>query len=279
MGRRFDPDRAHQRSYNSDVHSLKNAFTKTTLCLMKSASKSAVDSRIYTLTLFLGPITTLLISPWTNYDPINLIKILFVATLAFGLIGLIISNTNSLKQRISRPLIFISVGFLFFLILPLITTSAPISQQFWGMQGRNTGILAYTSLTFVLIGASLIQDITKFRNILNGLIAAAVVNTLYCVLQIAKLDPIKWSEFQPFGTLGNVNFLSSFLGISCLVCSILAFEEKLQFSRKLLLMLLVLIDLLIIIKTQSIQGLMIYFAGGGIALFIFIIKRFIINII
>ena len=241
---------------------------------MKSPSKSIVDRRIYQFTLFLGPITTLLISPWTNYDPINLIKILFVSTIAFGLIGLIISNTKSLKQKISRPLIFISAGFLFFLFLPLITTSAPISQQFWGMQGRNTGILAYTSLTFVLIGASLIQDLSKFRSILNGLILAAVFNTLYCIIQIAKIDPIKWSEYQPFGTLGNVNFLSSFLGMTCLVCSILAFEEKLQFSRKFLLMLLVLIDLLIIIKTQSIQGLMIYFAGGGIALFIFILKRF-----
>ena len=241
---------------------------------MRSNTEFSYQARINKLLLILGPTTTLLVSPWTNYDPINLIKLLFTSTIAFCLLGILIPNWKSFKNKIPRTVMFCLLGFLVFLYLPLLTTDAPINQQFWGMQGRNTGILAYTSLSFILLASLLVQDLQIYRKLLNTLIFAAVVNTIYCLIQIAKLDPIKWSEYHPFGTFGNVNFLSSFLGISSLVCLILILDKSLSSSRKIFLLLLVVVDLLIILNTQSIQGFMIFIAGAGIALFFYLAKKF-----
>ena len=241
---------------------------------MSGKANFTYQTRLNKLLLVLGPMTTLLVSPWTNYDPINLIKLLFTSTIAFGLLGIIISNWKSFRNKIPKTVMFYLSGFLLFLYLPLITTKAPVNQQFWGMQGRNTGILAYTSLTIILLASVLVQDLQIYKNLLNSLIFAAAINTIYCLIQIAKLDPIKWSEYHPFGTFGNVNFLSSFLGISSLVCLILILDKRLSRTRKILLLFLVVIDLLIILNTQSIQGFMIFVAGAGIALFFYIAKKF-----
>lgn len=233
----------------------------------------ALSWRVYRLVLIVGPITTLLISPWTNYDPINLIKVLFFTTIAFFLFGIFVSNVNFFREIISKPLLLCVIGFILFLFLPLITTQAPRNQQFWGMQGRSTGILTYFSLTIILLSASIIKNEIKYRKIIQGLLIAVVINTVYCLIQIAKLDPVHWSEYQPFGTLGNVNFLSAFFGMSSLMFSILALDSRISLTRKLSLLSLVILDLAIVLITQSIQGVMIYFAGSGIALFIFLAKK------
>jgi len=84
-------------------------------------------------------------------------------------------------------------------------------------------------------------------------------------------DPIGWSYKSTFGTLGNVNFLSAFMGL----VTVTAFAYCLHFlkgnfSKALLLMLLIFIDLVIVASTGSIQGLMIFAAGIVVIVFLWL---------
>jgi len=118
------------------------------------------------------------------------------------------------------------------------------------------------------------SDSNLHVKVINALVITSVPMTFYCLIQIAKLDPIGWSELRPFGTLGNINFLSAFLGLST-ICALALVPSK-KYSPLLMvgLIALIIVDLSIIYYTGSIQGLMMFIAGAGIQIFIFIAKRF-----
>lgn len=217
--------------------------------------------------LSVGPLATLAISPTKSYDPINLVKLLFISTLGFLALGMLLSSNRRILQRLPRKIWLTYLGFLLALIAPLVFTNAPITQQLWGMFGRNTGFVAYVSLSAVLISISLIQEKNFYTQIVNWLLITTVPVSLYCLIQIAGLDPVGWSSSAPFATLGNVNFLSAYLGISCVIGTVFIFDTNKSKTLRIGISALCLIDLLIINNTGSIQGIMVFIAGFGISLF------------
>lgn len=56
--------------------------------------------------------------------------------------------------------------------------------------------------------------------------------SIYTTLQFADLDPIPWSQKLPVATLGNINFMSAFLGLANIIILGKFFVEKLQISQK-----------------------------------------------
>ena len=229
----------------------------------------------FKLLLAVGPLVSIAVSPWTNFDPINLIKLLVLSTIALSSFGYFISNFKiEFKQK--KSLFIISLGFVLSLISTFFFSGAPKTQQFWGMFGRNTGLLTYLSLIIILIGVALSHNQDFYRKLLLSLIFVSVPISLYSLIQIAKLDPITWSSQETFATFGNTNFLSSFLGISASACMVYSSGSK--FSKKLILTLraFALLEILIVSTTNSIQGLMIFAASILVFGFIYlwkIIKR------
>ena len=218
-----------------------------------------------------GPLTSLAISPTMNFDPINLVKTLVYVTIAFYCMGILLGNPKKNFNNLNRNFRFSIIGFIVFLTLPLFLTSAPIEQQFWGNFGRNTGYLAYLSLLFLTISCSAIKEIQFYRNLLLALILTTIPMSLYCLIQIAKLDPFNWSTFDIFGTLGNANFLSAFLGMGTIGSVVLSFSNAISIRSRIGLALLALLAFAITVRTNSIQGPLIAVAGVGIAGF-FIIR-------
>jgi O-antigen ligase len=212
-------------------------------------------------------LTSLAISPTVNFDPINLVKTLIFVSIAFYCIGILIGNPKQNFEEFSRSYRLTIFFFLFFLTLPLFVTSAPIDQQFWGSFGRNTGYLAYLSFLFLTISSSAIKEKNFYRRIVLALVLTTVPMSLYCFIQIAKLDPFNWSTFDIFGTLGNANFLSAFLGMGAIGSLVFSLDKDFSTSKRIFLVLLSVISFGITIRTNSIQGPLIYVAGVGIALF------------
>ena len=232
-----------------------------------SSINTPVIHRIGALLLFLGPITTLAISPFSNYDPINLIKLLFVNSFAFSILGLILFSFNTIKFRFSKGIWISFSFFILWMMVTILVSGAPINQQFWGMFGRNTGFLTYFSLMIVLIGVALVQNLDFYKKLVYSMVFTSLPVTAYALVQVAGRDPISWSVMAPFATLGNINFSSAFFGLAALVSTALIFDKKLKVPTKVLLAILVVTELLIILETGSIQGFMIYLAGGGVIVF------------
>lgn len=213
--------------------------------------------------LLVGPLTTLVINPWGNFDPISVVKLATVSTFAFLVLFLIFSNwkitSNAEKSlRITLSLFFIG------LLSAFLFSGAPFNQQFWGMFGRNTGVLAYLSLGIILFATAIVLDEYFYSRIVRVLILTAIPMTIYCLVQLSGNDPIGWSSFEAFGTLGNINFLSAFLGMVCvaIVPSLLS-SGRFTFT-KLFLLSLLLTDIFIIQRTGSTQGIFVFLSGLSI---------------
>mgnify|MGYP003340114031 CR=1 FL=1 len=87
--------------------------------------------------------------------------------------------------------------------------------------------------------------------------------TFYCTIQFLKLDPITWSEQGVFGTLGNINFLSAYLGMTSLCSFGLILGKGLSKSISSFLFVKTVWDLFLVASTKSIQGLVLFVAGLG----------------
>jgi O-antigen ligase len=230
-------------------------------------SNLAINKRVFQATSIIGPLMTLAISPSTNFDPVNLIKLLFLSTISFFLLGIFLSEFKLFVTKIGFPLLYTSGLFILFLLLSLMFSGAPRSQQFWGVFGRSTGILTYVGLLICMLAAAYLQNYLNYRAIIHRLIFCSLVVSFYSLIQIVKLDPIGWSRYETFATLGNTNFLSSFLGITTLLLLVFCFDSYYKSLIRVMMALLSVINTFIILSTESIQGVMILIAGFGIALY------------
>jgi len=220
--------------------------------------------------LVVGPLASLAVSPNTSFDPISLIKVVIIASIAFYCLGLLLSSARYSAKRLGN-FFWLSAGlFILSMLSTFLFSGAPINQQFWGTFGRNTGFLTYLSLVLILISTALIQKAEFYNRLVNSIIITALPMTIYCLVQIAGLDPVAWSEKSPFGTLGNINFSSAFFGFSSICATILILEKKFSIILRICFFILVLIDMGIVLKTGSIQGFMVYIAAIGISILLFI---------
>lgn len=242
---------------------------------------SAESKRVAFVVTLIGPIVTLAISPWSSFDPINPIKLLILSTLTSYLIAVTTINFWRLgakafwKNLSPQQKVFglLTIIFILALNIPLFFADSPLRQQIWGVFGRNTGLITYLSLALLGLAVSLNDSPNIFKRIIYALYFASIINTAYCIVQIFEKDPIGWSSFAPFGTLGNVNFLSAFLGISTVVL----IADKILFNSGLTRFFwgaLVATQMFVIIKTDSVQGLFVVGLGFFSTLIIWIWKTF-----
>ena len=233
-------------------------------------NQELIVRRIYWAIIFVGPAVSLAVSPSQSFDPINLVKLIILATSGFVIFGLFLSSTTNLVSRISKFFWIYCGLFILAMASTFLFSGAPKGQQFWGSFGRNTGLLTYLSLLFILIGTALLQKAHLYRAVINSLVLTSIPVLIYCLIQIAGLDPIGWSLKDTFATFGNTNFLSAFLGISALASLILAFDKTKIIGVRIGLICLALLSAFIILDTGSIQGFMILVAGIGVAGYLFV---------
>jgi O-antigen ligase len=231
-----------------------------------------IVNRIARLLIFVGPITTLAISPMVSFDPINPVKTLVVSAISFSILMLMIRMSKDLSKQVGKPLLLVTLMFVIALLSAMFTSGANLSEQFWGTFGRNNGFLSYFSLVVLFLATVFTGNQETYRLILRSLQIASVPMTIYCLIQIAKLDPFPWSAFAAFGTLGNINFLSAFFGLSCLASSHFLLIDK-SSAIRIGTSILILTDLGIILQTESIQGLMIFAAGIAIWVLLILIRK------
>lgn len=226
--------------------------------------------RLSFILLIVGPLASLAVSPISNYDPINLVKLMFVVPIGFCSIFLIGTEWKHFHPKLSKFFWIASSIFTFAMISTLIFSGAPLNQQIWGCFGRNTGFLTYFSLLGIAISTALIQKPDFYRSITHSLLITAVPVTIYCLIQMTGNDPVGWSSLATFATFGNVNFLSAFLGLSSLAGFISILDKRIDKFLRVGIFAMSLLAIRIMSSTGSIQGVMILAAGLGISFFLLI---------
>jgi hypothetical protein len=86
------------------------------------------------------------------------------------------------------------------------------------------------------------------------------------LVQISGNDPIGWSSFEAFGTLGNINFLSAFLGLVCVAIVPKLLSGEISSFTRVFLAVLLLTDFFIIQSTGSTQGIFVFASGVSIVI-------------
>jgi O-antigen ligase len=223
--------------------------------------------------LFVGPAVAIFISPTVSMDPINQSKMLILAPCGFAILGLILTNLKIFYTSLSRVFQVLLLLFFIQLFLVLVFSGAPFNQQFYGVTGRNTGVITYISLIFIAAGSALVSNLSLIEKISMSLIAVGVLSALYGLLQTFGLDPINWSNpYNPIvGFFGNPNFQSSFYGITSIAAFSLVFKSKQKIYLRLFAVVFIVTSVFLILRSNSQQGLLVTGFGCLIVSFMYLI--------
>ena len=169
-----------------------------------------------TYVIFTCIVVSVFVSPWNSIDPVNLPKLVALGIFSTIALGLFLGDVRFLKAKSSRIFTIILVLFLVQLLLALILSPDDFSFHFYGAPGRNTGFLAYLFLAFLLLASASSGSASVLRKFGFSLVALGGLLGLYGLGQsqgIEFFDYLNAYGSDVFGTFGNQNFQSAFMGM------------------------------------------------------------------
>jgi len=229
----------------------------------------ALERRIQYLVLMCVLSMTLLVTPWASLDPINLPKFLILGTCGFAAIGNLAPYVKRMVGSEARLLTYAIVFFLGALPIVFFASGSETWSQVYGAYGRNTGLLAYIGLAFMMISVVLVSNASFVRKLIWVLIITGMVNAVYGLIQWSRNDPVDWNNpYNPIvGTLGNPNFVSAHLGIAGLASLTLLLEKNKQVFARGALLLNVVLSLFVVYESNSSQGLLVFGLGATLIMY------------
>lgn len=235
-----------------------------------------VNSTISKLVLFGLPAVTLFLVLNSVTDPVNAPKLTALGALSGAILLLLLVFKLSYLQEKLKGVVTLSAFFLAALTNAILNSNSPVSQNIYGVFGRNTGFLTYLFLLIILIGIATASEFSTLRRLVYGFLFAGVVNLIYCLWVLSFGDFIPWSN--PYrailGLFGNPNFISSFLGMFVSVCAAYALSIHINWKLRLALFCLSGIAFFEIIQSNSIQGVAVSFFGGSLAIYFYLRAKY-----
>ena len=209
---------------------------------------------------------TILVTANVSMDPVNVPKLLLTSGLGFGMWAIVIVFNIKDVWRSNKPLLLATVLYLALGAVTLFVSSAPLSQNFYGVQGRNTGFLAYLALTGIMLASSQLRSKKSFTQILYGLFAAGILNVIYCLMVLSGNDFIPWNNIynKILGTFGNPNFISAFLGIFIAALVAYLFKPGISLLIRISGFVLAAVALYEVQASNAVQGLVVTALGLSI---------------
>lgn len=238
--------------------------------MITSVEQRALE-RVLILTAVL---TTLIVLPWSAFDPINVPKLAVIAIGSFMALGVIVSNLEVLKVARFRSLFIVAGIFLIDLSVVLFFSGSNFYQSLFGTFGRSTGFVAYASLTFLMIVAAVASSKSAVKKLSFSLFGAGLTSSIYGLLQSLGLDVFNWvNPYSPvIGFLGNPNFQSSFVGFSGIVTFAFLLSRGGKTPYKLAGVSYLILSSYVIKETESQQGFLVLLGGITIVFLIWISK-------
>ena len=226
---------------------------------MSSADRTSIQKILCWTALF----TTLLVTPWASYDPINVPKLAVISIGGFTALCGLIAVGGITRQKQMWPVLVLMAAFVVDLTIVLFVSGTNFSQSFFGTFGRATGYVAYIALAALLVVAAQLANTDTLKRISNYLLLAGLLSLLYGVIQILSLDPFNWAiQYNPvIGFLGNPNFQSSFLGFSGVLAFALIIGPGRRWSIRFGFFVFIVAITIVIGETESQQGILVLLGG------------------
>ena len=224
--------------------------------------------------LFIGvPFATVFLLTDSVTDPVNVTKLF--ATGCVGVGAFAIAATYGLKElwQSAKWLLIASLVFFLATLNSVFNSDAPMTQNIYGVFGRQTGFIAYLVLSMVMLSAALLRTKKSFDRIVWALLIAGAINIVYAAWAIVFGDFIGWSN--PYGNIlglfGNPNFIGAFLGMFITGSLAFAFSDHFSWAYRIAFVVLGLIALYEIKESHAVQGLVV--TGAGLAMIGFFLVR------
>ena len=227
--------------------------------------------------LLVGPaLVTLLVFTTGVTDPVNVNKLLALGIVSCSAIAILTLKSYRFIWAQHKLLVLALFGFLLASINSIIQSNSPITQQLYGVYGRNNGFLLYLFLLLIFIATLSTGKISTSKNVVYSLVIAGGVNIIYCGWVLAFGDFVGWTN--PYGnilgTLGNPNFIGAFLGMFSSVLVTFAIANIKNLKIFLLTIATLGVTTFEIVKSNAIQGRVLLAVGLAINGFFFIRSRF-----
>ena len=222
-----------------------------------------IKNRMRQIVLWGAGVTTLFVTPFFSYDPINIPRLLSVLT--FGVIGffLLLGLRRELVRIKYRDVFLLSFAFIVWSLLANLLSTINLTEGFFGVTGRQTGFLAYFALVVLMLCAVLASNENQISRVAHLLVWVGLGSGLYGVLQALVRDPFEWiNPYSPvFGFFGNPNFQASFMGMAAVAAVALGLKSSEKFLVRIVFLAFVLLALFNIYKSKSQQGYLVFLAG------------------
>jgi O-antigen ligase len=236
---------------------------------------TSVEKTIAGFLLIGVPFTTLFLVTGTVSDPVNITKLFAAGCLGGGVLAIALVYGSKELWRTSRLLVLATILLLIAMLNAAFSSNTPMSQNLYGVFGRNTGLIAYLLLSGIALSAALLRRQRSFEYLIWALIFSGVVNIVYCGWALAFGDFIGWNN--PYGEIlglfGNPNFIGAFLGMFISGSLAITIGRIHDWRYPALLIPLSCIALYEIKASKAVQGLVVTGAGLAIIGFYFVRSR------
>lgn len=218
--------------------------------------------------------TILAVTTFMSIEPVNTPKQVIIVMLGVACWAIIAFNIGI--KKIFNQERFLTTFILFFVflsILNIILSDAPAVQTFYGSFGRSTGALTYVALSGILLVYSSFSLNKSFQKLIVAIIAAGLLNLIYCAIDIVGPDLLGWNNtYGPIlGTLGNPDFISAFLGISAVMLFPYAFKDNINIIQRIAIIIFQAVSFFEIFKSNAKQGMVVF--GFGIIISIYLVIK------
>ncbi len=195
-------------------------------------------------------------------DPVNAPKFFLLGAVATSLFTVtLLQKNDSGFQVLSFTFKLTLYVFVFWSLVATLASESPLTQNIYGIYGRNTGFLTYLFLAFWAFSMSRIRESRTIRQVVWGFTIAGFANIIYCSWVVMFGDFIGWNN--PYGailgTFGNPNFISSFLGMFLTV--ILSLSLKKGQPLRWLFVATIPVTIFLLFQANSLQGIVISVVG------------------
>ena len=219
--------------------------------------------------------TTLLVLPYTVSDPINLPKMVVLVGITGALAGLLLFNAKGLSTKSHIPMLISSALFIIWLLIVLVKSGVAFPENLYGTAGRNTGVATYVSFTLVALACVLIASEMFIRKAFASFLLIGIFLLAYGIFQYLGFEPFPYInayESNVFGTFGNPNFQSSFMGMLAVLAAVFTLKSSVRVAFRITSFILVVGSLLGVHLTGSIQGFFNFVLGFSFVVFFYLIS-------
>lgn len=201
-------------------------------------------------------------------DPINIPKMFVLLTFTAWICGTTLAIFFYDKSRSLALGEWAVVAFALGTLLAAFLTDVRFTA-FFGASHRNDGALSYCALAALAFTAMNSFDLKSIHQVRFTLVFVGAILTVYGLLQTTGHDPFNWNNLynSVFGTLGNPDFFSGLVGVLAIATVWLLLVET-ELRLRISGIVLLLLELFIVKRSGSFQGLLVFAVGAAILLLV-----------